>query len=169
MKRFIMTIVALVFATAGLQAMQPDHFSWVEAGKMAGMACPEKQEHIEWLKAQNIGLIVTLTEKSLEQQGLLPADGIEFYHIQVPNMGVPHKEQVDQFIERANQVIAQNKAVIVHCQAGIGRTGTFLACWLGKYLNSTSGVETVKELRRRREFSLSTDAQKAFVAQYLAQ
>lgn len=168
MKKFITIIINLFCATVGMQAMEPINFSWVQEGKIAGMACPKNQANVEWLKAQNIGLIVTLTENSLEKQGLKPVEGIEFCHIQVPNMGVPSNEDVDAFIQKVNQVVARGKASVVHCQYGVGRTGTFLACWLGKELK-LSGADVIKELRARRSSSISTYEQEAFVVQYLAQ
>lgn len=168
MRNFIITLITIIFSSIGLQGMIPHNFSWVEAGKMAGMACPKSQTNIEWLKAENIGLIVTLTKESLEQMGFRAPEGIEFLHLQVPDYGVPNKEQVDQFINRVNGVISQGKAVVVHCIAGIGRTGTFLACWFGKEYK-LSGLDAVTQLRARRNQAITTQEQLNFVMDYLSQ
>ncbi|KAJ3202150.1 hypothetical protein HDU82_007566 [Entophlyctis luteolus] len=79
----------------------------------------------------------------------------------IPDGSVPRFEQLEIFLREADATIKSGKRVMVHCQAGVGRTGTFLAVYLiNKYQMDPLSAVTV--LRRYRPQSLqfhSTDWQ----------
>ncbi|KAJ3408085.1 hypothetical protein CcCBS67573_g01134 [Chytriomyces confervae] len=79
----------------------------------------------------------------------------------IPDGSVPRFEQIDIFLKESAAAISAGKKVIVHCQAGVGRTGTFLAIYLiNKY--KFDPVTAISVLRRYRPQSLqfhSTDWQ----------
>lgn len=166
MKKLMFALTAAVLVQVSSQAMQPRNFSWVEEGKIAGMACPATQSNIEWLKQQNIGLIISLTEEPLGGNSF-DTSGIEVLHLPIKDFCVPTKEQIDNFIQRADQVMAQGKAVVAHCRAGIGRTGTILACWLAAK-KRISGDDAIAKVRQLRPHSVETAQQEKFVRDYAA-
>lgn len=53
---------------------------------------------------------------------------VEQHCIEVEDYQTPSLPELKQFIEIANQAGAENP-MFVHCKAGIGRTGTMIACW----------------------------------------
>ncbi|KAJ3398651.1 hypothetical protein CcCBS67573_g04286 [Chytriomyces confervae] len=87
--------------------------------------------------------------------------GMSVLFLPIPDGSVPRFEQIDIFLKEATATIKAGKKVIVHCQAGVGRTGTFLAVYLiNKY--KFDPVTAISVLRRYRPQSLqfhSTDWQ----------
>ena len=100
----------------------------------------------------NLGLVVCLTPRS-EMAQLSPAyeaaikkGGTPFrwMNIEVRNFGVP--EDPPEFrreVGEIAQALRQGDAVMLHCAAGIGRTGTTAACVL-----KALGLDTGEALQR---------------------
>ncbi|KRY70557.1 Tyrosine-protein phosphatase corkscrew -like protein, partial [Trichinella pseudospiralis] len=91
-----------------------------------------------------------------------------------PDHGVPpNPGTVVNFLEEINQLesgMTEKRPLIVHCSAGIGRTGTFIAidlilCLIRKYgLQCTIDIRrTVQMLRSQRSGMVQTEAQYKFV------
>jgi len=82
-----------------------------------------------WLAEQNIGLVVSLTH-SAPDPGVLASEGLELLHLPVPDFTPPSRETIDAFLKQARFYRHEGKGVVVHCGAGIGRTGTMIGCYL---------------------------------------
>lgn len=145
-----------------------DNFSFVIPKQLAGMARPggfsPLEEDLHLLKRKEIGAIVSLTERAPSPEAILEA-GFDFKHIPLRDFSPPTEEQIDQFVAFAREMIQEQKrAVVVHCTAGQGRTGTMLACYLVAL--GESGVEAVESVRRIRPGSIETREQEAAVYRY---
>lgn len=127
--------------------MKPNGFSWVEPPHLAGLARPESQEELAWLRSQGISLLISLTEEPLPRHWINDA-GLLNVHIPVEDMFPPTQKQIDVAISAIAKARAQNFGVAVHCTAGLGRTGTILACWFVRQGHpSQAAIAKVRDLR----------------------
>ncbi len=140
------------------------NFSWLIEGEIAGMAKPASSVYdFEFLKENGFEAIVSLTEFPLNEV-LIEEFGFSVKHIPVRDFEAPTLEQVQDFIAFAEKARAEGRKLVVHCDAGIGRTGTVLACYLvSKGYNAAKAIE---EVRVKRPGSVETIEQEELVMKY---
>ncbi|MCY3020496.1 MAG: dual specificity protein phosphatase family protein [Planctomycetota bacterium] len=129
----------------------PNNFSFVLEGVLAGMECPgtflSLRSDLEFLKGQNISAIVSLTEHPL-QKAYIEEFGFRYLHVPITDFTAPSLAQIDQFLEFLNNAEAAGLATVVHCGAGLGRTGTMLACALvDRGHAAQAAIDCVRTLR----------------------
>lgn len=144
-----------------------DWFSFVLEGKLAGSSRPGMLrplgEDLEDLKRAGIGAVVSLTESPLDARALA-ARGMDGVHLPVQEFTAPAPGQIDRFVEFADRHLAAGRGVVVHCGAGLGRTGTMLACYLVRLGESAEAA--IRRVREARPFSIETPDQEAAVAAF---
>jgi atypical dual specificity phosphatase len=140
------------------------NFSWLIEGEIAGMAKPASSVYdFEFLKGEGFEAIVSLTESSLSEV-LIEKFGFSVKHIPVMDFEAPTLEQIEDFVVFAENARSEGKKLVVHCDAGIGRTGTILACYLvSKGYNAADAIE---EVRTKRPGSLETIEQEEVVLKF---
>jgi atypical dual specificity phosphatase len=107
----------------------PTGFAWIEKGKLAGSGYPASRKQLEWIAAQGIDVVLTLTEKPLPTE-LTAGIPMEFVHLSMRDHGVPDPIVLDRGTTIIQTRIDEGKKVLVHCLAGEGRTGCVLAAYL---------------------------------------
>lgn len=144
--------------------------SWIEDGFLAASPIPLSEQDIRSLYAQGIRAILTLTEQPLTalreiSPRLLESLEIVNLHVPIADEHPPQIEQVPQIIGFLEAMRAQQRPTLIHCHAGIGRTGTVLHLYLlSQGLNLD---ETRARIRARRSYCvLLTEAQHKFVNEY---
>ena len=146
----------------GMITGKPDNFSWLIEGKLAGSAIPTSFEEIKWLVDGGVKSIVTVREESLDDDWM---KNINYLHIHSNDMGVPEFEDLIKAVDFIHQRITNNEPVMVHCLAGLGRTGTILACYLIKY-QKLSADDSIQKVRESRPGSIQSFPQEEIIFQF---
>ncbi len=142
-------------------------FSWVVENEIAGMASPAGRDEAlwPWLAERGIGLVVSLTTRAPDKN-VLARHGLELLHLPIQDFTPPSPPDIDSFIEHARFQRHEGRAIVVHCGAGIGRTGTMIACYLvDRGMTADDAIATV---RKKRPGSVETAEQSAAVAAFAA-
>ena len=146
----------------GMITGKPDNFSWIIEEKLAGSAIPTSKEEIDWIKQEGVKSIVTIREEPLEDEWI---KDVNYLHVHSNDMGIPEFSDLVNSVDFINQRITNDEPVMVHCLAGLGRTGTILACYLIKYENM-SADDAVEKVRRERHGSIQSFSQEEIIFRF---
>jgi atypical dual specificity phosphatase len=145
----------------------PHNFSFVIEGVLAGMERPgtfaKFRNDLEFLQSQNVRAIVSLTERPLEK-AFIEEFGFRCLHLPVEDFTPPTEEQIRRFLELLQETEAAGYALVVHCGAGLGRTGTMLACYLVR--GGAGAEEAIAQVRAGRPGAVEPGEQEEAVRQY---
>ncbi len=141
---------------------KPDNFSWLIENKLAGSAIPTSIDEVQWLIDQGVKSIVTIREEPLADEWI---KDMNYLHIMSNDMGVPEFDDLIHAVDFIHRRIMNNEPVLVHCLAGIGRTGTILACYLVKYKNMTAD-EATQKVREERPGSIQSYPQEEIIFRF---
>lgn len=90
--------------------------------------------------------------------------GFAFLCLPVPDGGAPTMEQASEFVRFVREQREGCRPVAVHCEAGLGRTGTMLAVYL---ISEGESAETaIRRIREVEPVAVETVRQIQFLEQY---
>jgi atypical dual specificity phosphatase len=136
-----------------------DDLTWLVEDQVAACAYPSNPTLGE-LARQGIVAIVNLHERPHEPHHL-DRHGLTQTHLPVRDFTPPTPAQLTEGVAAIDRALAADQRVVVHCAAGLGRTGTLLACWLVSH--GTAPDDAITRVRAARPGSVETPAQVAAV------
>jgi atypical dual specificity phosphatase len=123
---------------------------------------PTSVSEIDWIQKQGVRSIITMTENSLPESWV---KNVKYLHVPTEDFSAPDMEQIDEAVEFIQTRLENDEPVMVHCAAGIGRTGTILACYLVKY-QKLSAKDAIQKVRKERPGSIQSESQEIAIGLY---
>ncbi len=139
------------------------NFRWTIPEVLAGVSRPRSGDAVTLLDCLGIRALLSLSETPLPHD-LLESVQWRVAHLPIADFTAPTMEQIAHAVRTINQFRAEGTPVAVHCGAGLGRTGTILACYL--VAQSTSASEAIAWVRAQQPGAIETAEQEAAVMAY---
>lgn len=135
------------------------NFSWVIEARLAGfgLLAPLTDSDLLALGQQGIDTVISLTEEPAE---IADGSDMRYLHLPIADMHAPSLQDIEQFV----QFVDAGQACAVHCRAGLGRTGTMLACYL--IHQGTDWEDAIVQVRQHRPGSVETQAQEQVIREF---
>ncbi|MDV3292798.1 MAG: dual specificity protein phosphatase family protein [Nitrososphaerales archaeon] len=126
---------------------QPTGFVWVIPNRLAGSGFPASKRQVSWLGSHGVNSILTVMENPLPGGWL--TSSINYMHIPMQDHQPLGFDTMKSAAERIEEELDSGRVLLVHCQAGRGRT----MCAIGAYLIRSKGMsadEALAFLRKAR-------------------
>lgn len=150
-----------------LETLVPN-FSWVLPGRLAGSGMPARGQGAlagdayVGLYENGLRTIASLLERP-SPSAALEAAGLVSLHFPIGDFGTPRDPQAfAAFVDAVHAEVLAGRPTLVHCWAGIGRCGMFLATYLARH-EGVAPMDAVRRIRRLRPGSIETSDQVAVV------
>ncbi len=152
-------ITELPFGLSGRVYRTPMPFSTFDPDKIA----------FHELKENNVSMVIILAEEHeyIEQTGedlksFYIEEGLSVLHLPIVDFSIPNRADLDTVMDETMDYILNGKNIAVHCLAGIGRTGIFMAI-MARRVFGFDGKEAILWVRQFIPDAVSNTAQIRFV------
>ena len=121
---------------------------------------------------KDIEVVVMLTPEEelreltgMDLQARYKSLGFNIIHAPIPDFSVPDAGALQKPIQDTLQAARAGKTLVIHCHAGLGRTGIFASC-LAKVVFEMSGEEAVAWVRQYIPHAVENKIQYQFVKNF---
>ena len=126
----------------GILFSKPTNFNWVIEKQIAASGIPQSKKDISFI------LVLTTTFPN----AFLNNSSLKIKHLSLIDHSIPSIDKIIEALDFIQTSIDSNFAILIHCRAGKGRTGTILASY---FVNSGWDVQkSIKHIRKLRPGSI---------------
>ena len=126
----------------------------------------------EAYRDNDISVIVLLAEDHeckekarRDLKALYTQDGFTVVHLPIVDYGIPSPQALCVALDATIREAQSGRHIVIHCSAGIGRSGLFIAC-LAKKILKLSSKQAIEWVRRSIPHAVETSEQQQFVAEF---
>ncbi len=119
-------------------------------------------EDLKHLKEGGLRSVINLRAESQESALICMGLGLRYYHIPVEDWTIPTADQIEEFLRILDD--PANCPALVHCYAGVGRTGLFVSCYRVKM--GMSAREAIAQSDRETPWMGMSEEQREFVRNF---
>jgi len=157
---------------------QPPLLWWAIPGVLAGMPMPYLDPHrrlnlggawsdyddeIQVLHKSGVRAVTALINIPSDE-AVYTSAGFAFLCLPIANGFAPSMDQALRFVSFVDSMRADNRPVAVHCEAGLGRTGTVVAVYL--IWQGRTAKEAIAEVRKAQPRAIETERQVRFLEEF---
>ncbi|MCS7110090.1 MAG: dual specificity protein phosphatase family protein [Candidatus Caldarchaeum sp.] len=107
---------------------RPPNFSMV-TDFVAASGLPSTRKHIQYLRKIGVTAIISLTENPLPGK-LLDGTDIKYFHFPLEDHQPADPRKIHEIVKTLQKLVNEREKVLVHCLAGLGRTGMVLTAYV---------------------------------------
>ena len=139
---------------------------WIDKPRLLGSRNPSDAD-LERLRLDGFGVLVSLLceKERAPRYDIARATALGYvrYNIPVRDFSPPTVDQLEQFVKLVEESPPGTK-MIVHCEGGTGRTGTFAAAyWVSKDMTA---ADAILQVRKARWHAIETSEQEAVLVEF---
>jgi protein-tyrosine phosphatase len=152
-------MIVLIAKPPWIKTMELTELPFAHPGAVFRSAMPYSSydpdgELISAYNNQEISAIIMLASDEESQRitghdlrAIYESNGFEILYLPIPDFGTPDLAELKEAVEKALSYSQSGKGIVIHCHAGLGRTGLFAACLAkqGLALSSEEAINWVRE------------------------
>uniref|UniRef100_A0A7C5U7Z9 Dual specificity protein phosphatase n=1 Tax=Caldiarchaeum subterraneum TaxID=311458 RepID=A0A7C5U7Z9_CALS0 len=131
----------------GLFTTAPPNYSAFN-DRISASGLPSRRKHINFLRNQGISAIISLTEEPLPNS-IIDGTNTKYFHFPLDDHMPADPRKIAEIVKTLEKLLADGEKVLVHCLAGIGRTGMVLTAYVmaSEKIGWRQALDKVRKIR----------------------